>query len=292
MSDDTLRDEILGDDGFANWLRGKQLSGKALAEQAQARIQAELGAVSCANVNDYLCRLLDAEYEIYLETERELIEGAVEAFLTADDAIRGKYPALRSLLEGLQGRLATNREPREALIAVSKSLAPFYKLLTESFAQSRKTRAGGSAQYQVEFILNQLGYQGLYERQRKLNGTVDFLFPSLAMWEKDRRRCTVLSVKRTLRERYKQVFEELSATRGLTMYLMSTQTEAEAQKDITAEKVQVISQQNVYLVVRDAIKKKRFARKASVLGFTDFFCKELPRLRAGWTSDAGSVSAG
>jgi hypothetical protein len=60
MSDDTLRDEILGDDGFANWLRGERLSGKALAEQAQARIQAELGsAVDCANVNDYLCRLLD-----------------------------------------------------------------------------------------------------------------------------------------------------------------------------------------------------------------------------------------
>jgi hypothetical protein len=253
-----------------------------LAERAQARIQDELGAVSCANVNDYLCRLLDAEYEIYLETERELIEGAVEAFLAADDTTQSKYPALRSLLEALQGHLAANPEPRESLIAVSKSLAQFYKLLTESFAQSRKTRAGGSAQYHVEFILNQLGYQGLYERQRTLNGTVDFLFPSLAMWEKDRRRCTVLSVKRTLRERYKQVFEELTATRGLTMYLMSTQTEAEAQKDITAEKVQVISQQNVYLVVRDAIKQARFASEASVLGFTDFFCKELPRLRAGW----------
>ena len=299
MSDDTLRNEILGDDGFAKWLReekpsGKALEdGKALAEQAQVRVQAELGsAVDCANVNDYLCRLLDAEYEIYREVERELIEGAVEAFLTADDTTRNKYPALRSLLEALQGHLAANPEPRESLIAVSKSLAQFYKLLTESFAQSRKTRAGGSAQYHVAFILNQLGYQGLYERQRTLNGTVDFLFPSLAMWEKDRRRCTVLSVKRTLRERYKQVFEELTATRGLTMYLMSTQTEAEAQKDITAEKVQVISQQNVYLVVRDAIKQARFASEASVLGFTDFFCKELPRLRAGWTSDAGSVSTG
>jgi hypothetical protein len=101
------------------------------------------------------------------------------------------------------------------------------------------------------------------------------------MWEKDRRRCTVLSIKRTLRERYKQVFEELSATRGLTMYLMSTQPESKARKDITTKKVQVISQQNVYLVVRDAI-KKRFARKASVLGFTEFFCNELPRLKAGW----------
>jgi hypothetical protein len=112
MSDDTLRNEILGDDGFAKWLRGERLSGKALAERAQARIQAELGsAVDCANVNDYLCRLLDAEYEIYLETERELIEGAVEAFLAADDTTQSKYPALRSLLEALQGHLAANPEP-------------------------------------------------------------------------------------------------------------------------------------------------------------------------------------
>jgi hypothetical protein len=282
MSTERLREEILGSDGFASWLRKERLSGKALAERAQARIQGELGAVSCANVNDYLCRLLDVEYEIYLELERELIEDAIEAFLNASEGRQRKYPTLQSLLAELQQQLAAGTPPNQMLVAISKPLAHFYKLLTESFAQSRKTRAGGSAQYQVEFILNQLGYQGLYERQRTLNGTVDFLFPSLAMWEKDRRRCTVLSVKRTLRERYKQVFEELSATRGLTMYLMSTQTEAEAQKDITAEKVQVISQQNVYLVVRDAIKQARFASEASVLGFTDFFCKELPRLRAGW----------
>ena len=112
------------------------------------------------------------------------------------------------------------------------------------------------------------------------------------MWEKDWRRYTVLSIKRTLRERYKQVFQELSATRGQTMYLMSTQTEAEAEEDITAEMVQVISQQNLYLVVRDAIKQARFASEASVLGFTEFFCSELPRLKTGWTSDAGSVSTG
>jgi hypothetical protein len=282
MSTERLREEILGSDGFASWLRKERLSGKALAERAQARIQGELGAVSCANVNDYLCRLLDVEYEIYLELERELIEGAIEAFLNASEGRQRKYPTLQSLLAELQQQLAAGTPPNQMLVAISKPLAHFYKLLTESFAQSRKTRAGGSAQYHVAFILNQLGYQGLYERQRTLNGSVDFLFPSLAMWEKDRRRCTVLSVKRTLRERYKQVFEELSATRGLTMYLMSTQTEAEAQRDITAEKVQVISQQNVYLVVRDAIKQARFASEASVLGFTDFFCKELPRLRAGW----------
>jgi len=290
MSDDTLRNEILGDDGFASWLRrehpsGKALEdGKALAEQAQVRVQAKLGsAVDCANVNDYLCRLLDAEYEIYLEMERELLEGAVEAFLTADDAIRGKYPALRSLLEGAQEHLSANHKPRKALIAVSKPLAQFYKLLTESFAQSRKKRAGSSAEYQVEFILNQLGYQGLYERECKLNSEkVDFLFPSRAVWNEDKQRCAVLSVKRTLRERYKQVRAEIRAAGGAKVYLLSAQTETEAEKDLTPEKVRVIRQQNVYLVVRDAIKRAHFSRKKRVLGFTDFFCKELPRLRAGW----------
>jgi hypothetical protein len=294
--DEQLRKEIFGRSGFASWLREeifgrsrfasrlqakKKLSGKVLAELAQKQIQEELGSVNCENVNKYLCRLLDFEYkEIYLELEREMIDSAVEEFLNADEQRRGEYPTLKELFNELQ-RLLEQRdlETRETLIAVSKRLSQFYKLLMESFAQSRKTRAGVSAQYHVEFILNQLGYQDLFERQRKLNGKVDFLFPSFAMWQTDRQRCTVLSIKRTLRERHKQVFEERLATGGLTVYLMSTQTESEAQKDITAEIVQRLKEQNVYLVVRDAIKQERFPEETSVLGFTDFFCKELPRLK-------------
>ncbi|MGQ9658043.1 MAG: type II restriction endonuclease [Fimbriimonadales bacterium] len=229
--------------------------------------------------------MLDIEYEIYLELERELIEGSVEAFLNADERQQGRYPTLQILITNLQRELITEMQPREKLVAISKPLALLYKLLTESFAQSRKTRAGSSAQYHVEFILNQLGFQGFYARQCTLNGTVDFLFPSYEMWLRDRRRCTVLSIKRTLRERYKQVFEELSATGGLTLYLMSTQPYSEAQKDITPEKVQRLNEQNVYLVVHDALKQARFPETASVIGFTQFFCRELSRLRLGW-SDA------
>jgi hypothetical protein len=241
-----------------------------------------LGLLNCEKVNDFLCSLVDDEYEIYLEVERELIETAIENFLKAGEEERRKYPNLSRLILQVQTQIIINPDPIETLIEISKPLAHFYKLLMESFAQSRKTRAGGSAQYHIEFILDELGYKGLYERQRILNGTVDFLFPSFEMWQKDRRRCTVLSIKRTLRERYKQVFEELSATRGLVLYLLSTQTESEAQKDITQEKVQRLNEQNVYLIVRDVIKQGRFPQEANVLGFTDFFCKELPRLKDRW----------
>ena len=282
MRGEDLRKEIFGNEGFANWLRREKLSPKALAQKAQERTQAKLGVLNCEKVNDFLCSLVDDEYEIYLEVERELIETAIENFLKAGEEERRKYPNLSRLILQVQTQIIRNSDPIETLIEISKPLAHFYKLLMESFAQSRKTRAGGSAQYHIEFILDELGYKGLYERQRILNGTVDFLFPSFEMWQKDRRRCTVLSIKRTLRERYKQVFEELSATRGLVLYLLSTQTESEAQKDITQEKVQRLNEQNVYLIVRDVIKQGRFPQEANILGFTDFFCKELPRLKERW----------
>jgi len=282
MRGEDLRKEIFGNEGFANWLRREKLSPKALAQKAQQRTQAKLGVLNCEKVNDFLCSLVDDEYEIYLEVERELIETAIESFLKAGEEERRKYPNLSRLIIQVQTQIIRNSDPIETLIEISKPLAHFYKLLMESFAQSRKTRAGGSAQYHIEFILDELGYKGLYERQRILNGTVDFLFPSFEMWQKDRRRCTVLSIKRTLRERYKQVFEELSATRGLVLYLLSTQTESEAQKDITQEKVQRLNEQNVYLIVRDVIKQGRFPQEANVLGFTDFFCKELSRLKERW----------
>ena len=282
MRGEDLRKEIFGNEGFANWLRREKLSPKALAQKAQQRTQAKLGVLNCEKVNDFLCSLVDDEYEIYLEVERELIETAIENFLKAGEEERRKYPNLSRLILQVQTQIIRNSDPIETLIEISKPLAHFYKLLMESFAQSRKTRAGGSAQYHIEFILDELGYKGLYERQRILNGTVDFLFPSFEMWQKDRRRCTVLSIKRTLRERYKQVFEELSATRGLVLYLLSTQTESEAQKDITQEKVQRLNEQNVYLIVRDVTKQGRFPQEANVLGFTDFFCKELPRLKDRW----------
>lgn len=282
MRGEDLRKEIFGNEGFANWLRREKLSPKALAQKAQERTQAKLGVLNCEKVNDFLCSLVDDEYEIYLEVERELIETAIENFLKAREEERRKYPNLSRLILQVQTQIIRSSDPIETLIEISKPLAHFYKLLMESFAQSRKTRAGGSAQYHIEFILDELGYKGLYERQRILNGTVDFLFPSFEMWQKDRRRCTVLSIKRTLRERYKQVFEELSATRGLVLYLLSTQTESEAQKDITQEKVQRLNEQNVYLIVRDVIKQGRFPQETNVLGFTDFFCKELPRLKDRW----------
>ena len=122
-----------------------------------------------------------------------------------------------------------------------------------------------------------------FETQQILNGTVDFFFPSRQAWERDWRRCIIVSIKRSLRERYKQVFEELSIAQG-TVYLFATETYEEARNGITRSKVEKLNEQNVYLVVRDKIKDTCFSEDVNVIGFTAFVSEELPNHRARWAN--------
>lgn len=63
------------------------------------------------------------------------------------------------------------------------------------------------------------------------------------------------AIKRSLREGYKQVFEEL-----------------------------IIVHSTVYSVVRDEIKSMRFSEDVNVIGFTAFISEELPNHRARWAN--------
>lgn len=278
-----LHHEILGPKGLASYIRNKYVpTGAKLAEEARSRVMGEPPRpLRCDNLNEILCQLLDIEYDIYKEYEREALQ-QFPSIVLEDKAVRKKFPEVYRLINGIADKIKMrNLPPAEIIQEVIGKVQPVYSLLEQSFAQSRRSRAGGSAQHHVEYVLTQLGYKGLYERQCVLNGTVDFLFPSKQMWEQDKRRCTILSIKRSLRERYKQVYEELNITKGLTVYLMVTETEREAGRDISEEKVKKLSDQNIYLVVRDEI-KSGFDECPSVMGFTHFFCSELQVRRQKW----------
>lgn len=162
-------------------------------------------------------------------------------------------------------------------------MRPLYQRVEQSFAQGRKSRAGGSPQYHLQRLMENAGYADEFETQQVLNGTVDCLFLSRQAWDRDWRRCIIVSIKRSLRERYKQVFEELSIAQG-TVYLFATETYEEAEKDITKSKVERLNEQNVYLVVRDRIKDTCFSEDVNVIGFTAFITEELPNHRARWAN--------
>jgi len=284
-----LRRELQGSRGFAAWVRRQVIpQGAQLADEARQQVLRNLWKdippsrdEILRNVNTLFCDFLDTEYVLYLQYEEQCALMAIE--LALSEHAQRHYPKtsqlIRSTLSVLQDSTASSLEK---LRVIADHLRLFYRLFEQSLAQGRMTRAGGSAQLHLIYLLEQLGYAGEFETQQVLNGRVDFVFPSKRAWELDRQRCVLVSVKRSLRERYKQIFEELGITGGLTVYLVITQTLGEARKDLTSEKVDDIRKQNVYLVVRDAVKAEMFPNENSVLSFSQFITEELPLRRLLW----------
>jgi hypothetical protein len=284
-----LRRELQGSRGFAAWVRRQVIpQGAQLADEARQQVLRNLWKdippsrdEILRNVNTLFCDFLDTEYVLYLQYEEQCALMAIE--LALSEHAQRHYPKtsqlIRSTLSVLQDSTASSLEK---LRVIADHLRLFYRLFEQSLAQGRLTRAGGSAQLHLIYLLEQLGYAGEFETQQVLNGRVDFVFPSKRAWELDRQRCVLVSVKRSLRERYKQIFEELGITGGLTVYLVITQTLGEARKDLTSEKVDKIRKQNVYLVVRDAVKAEMFPNENSILSFSQFITEELPLRRLLW----------
>jgi len=284
-----LRRELQGSRGFAAWVRRQVIpQGAQLADEARQQVLRNLWKdippsrdEILRNVNTLFCDFLDTEYVLYLQYEEQCALMAIE--LALSEHAQRHYPKtsqlIRSTLSVLQDSTASSLEK---LRVIADHLRLFYRLFEQSLAQGRMTRAGGSAQLHLIYLLEQLGYAGEFETQQVLNGRVDFVFPSKRAWELDRQRCVLVSVKRSLRERYKQIFEELGITGGLTVNLVITQTLGEARKDLTSEKVDNIRKQNVYLVVRDAVKAEMFPNENSVLSFSQFITEELPLRRLLW----------
>ncbi|TAK66794.1 MAG: hypothetical protein EPO24_01110, partial [Bacteroidetes bacterium] len=263
-------------------------SGEHLAEETWTNVSFSkdnlTSKIIIKNFNNYLTELVDKEYQIYLAYESECIsKGVIELSLKPD--IKEQYPYVYGLIEKtisiFDNKLLSNIKK---LSQIGSQLRPFYKLVEQSFSQGRMSRAGGSSQYHLKKLLELAGYKGEFQEQQILNGTVDFLFPSKEIWDKDKRKCVIVSMKRTLRERYKQIFEELKITGGITIYLLVTETIEESKRDITSQKVDKLNSQNVYLVVRDEIKTSRFPQKSNVISFTSFIQEELPNKRTQWSS--------
>ena len=285
---DALKAEIQGH-GLISLARDKFIpSGERLAKLAWKDVsfsskQLKAGD-AVAHLNDYLCELVDKEYEIYLECETKCINEGVWEIVFDPNSVAA-FPTVRQLVKNVKRILEDQSiESAKKLAKLATHLRPFYKLLEQSFAQGRMSRAGGSSQYHLQKLFEIAGYANEFETQCVLNGTIDFVFPSIKAWKSDRRKCLLVSVKRSLRERYKQVFEELGIAKGLTVFLLVTETYGEAEKDVTESKVKKLDEQNIYLVLRDEIKNKRFVKAKNVIGFSEFIQQELPNRRSQWRS--------
>jgi hypothetical protein len=141
-----------------------------------------------------------------------------------------------------------------------------------SLGQGRKARAGGAMEQVLETLIVQLGYP--YTAQPKIDGQPDFLFPSVEHFGKMPVDCIIFTVKRTLRERWRQVVTE--GSKGLQFFL------ATIDEKILPEQLETMKAHRVSIVVPARIKSKCYPNVHNALSFEDFFEHHLDPAMVRW----------
>jgi len=116
---------------------------------------------------------------------------------------------------------------------------------------------------------------GVPYQRRAMHYHADFIMPDYQMYERNRPKSLIVSVKLTL-QLWREVVDELYSMRSPNMYVIT------ADESISAEKQQALAQRNIYLVVWDEVKEGSFPDEPNVISFTAFANEVLPRFFIFW----------
>lgn len=144
-----------------------------------------------------------------------------------------------------------------------------------SIGQSRKSRAGKAFEIIIETLLTRLGYP--FAEQVDIDGAKpDYILPSEEMFRAKPLDCLLLTAKRTLRERWRQVVTEANKSYA---YFLATFDE-----QISSNQLKAASEQKIYVVVpKDRIDSNSDYDDAyNVISFEDFFLKHLDPAMNRW----------
>ncbi len=226
------------------------------------------GAVSEASVlvnfNGMLRKLWE-ETLVTLESyeERTYSTGIPEGFVNA-------YPEDVAQSE----KIARERGFAAGVIHLLSRWYPRLRRAFQSVSQGRMARGGKDFELQIQGLFDLARVP--YEKQESTDHT-DFMLPSAAFHRQNRTAAAVISVKRTLRERWAEVAEELFNLRTPNVFLFT------ADEDIRAAHVNTICDQyNIHLVVWDSVKSAKFQQRPMVLGYGEWASQRLAMLRQFW----------
>lgn len=192
-------------------------------------------------------------YKIYLNKERTIIPSIIrEVFGT----ILPQQPSADDLFKALEDNFA--------------ALDQFFL----SLSQSRRARAGKTFEHIIKVLFTILEYP--YSPHPVINGNPDFLLPSAKHFKKNAMDCIIFTVKRTLRERWRQIVTE--GTRGYLFFL------ATIDEKITVSQLKQIREHRIYLVVPERISAEVYSKQPNVISFENFFKLHLDPAMIRWRS--------
>ncbi len=214
---------------------------------------------------DELLRNLWEQTLVTLETyeERSYAEGIPREFVR-------EFPAEFDRAD----QIATRHGFREGVKALFGDLYPLLRRAFLSVQQGRMARGGKDFELQIEGLLALAGIP--FHKQEAVNHT-DLILPDLQTHHTNRTISAIISVKRTLRERWAEVAEELYNLRSPNVFLFT------ADENVTDSHAERLAQYNIHLVVWDKVKASKFPHRPLVLGYTEWATQRLRMLRRNWS---------
>jgi hypothetical protein len=269
----SVKRELQGTRGLLRKLRNTYMpQGIIIAEEAKRNLryiaeQMEKTQVR-KNFDNLLFEVLIEEWNVFQRYEKELYKSKViPSIFDLIESNDQEFPISQNIIKNISNAIEQNRSKNSKwyITFLSESLFEYFEALFQSIHQSRRTRAGGSFQYQVENLFNLAGFP--FSKQTRLNGPVDFLLPSEEYFHRYRHDAIVLSVKRTLRERWQQAIAELQSARVGRIYLATAETDKNRIRNRDLDRMDNL---NVTLVVFDNIKSEKFPNRNTVIGYGEF----------------------
>lgn len=254
-------------------LRQKHIpSSERIVAETFTRLGIVKGTLSTQQVRADFNRLLE---DVFRETLVTL--ESYERPTYSKHAVRELTQLRRSDVELAYGEMQRAGGGEPAFVdAVEQLMEDWYYHFRQLFlgvSQSRKTRGGKDFELQLAHLLTLAGFP--FEAQHKQH-RVDFMLPSYDHYAKDRSQCVLLSAKRTLRERWQQVVDELHKMNCPNVFLATTDA------NISASKVQDIAQRNIKLVLFDSVKAERFPAEPMILSFSHLATGVIPQWQTFW----------
>lgn len=194
------------------------------------------------NFSELVIRSQERAYNVFLESQRESWSRAIGVYI--------------------ENRIAndiTRDDLVEFLVEHFDELDSFFLSLTNS----RRPRAGLSFQYAIKELFIRIGYP--FEEHADINGKPDFLLPNLAHFQENAMDCIIFTIKRSLRERWRQITTEGTRALGFFLGTIDEELSETALREMSVNRIHVV----VPIDLKDNIDV--YSEAQNVLSFESFF---------------------
>ena len=189
---------------FSDSLEEITITKRYILEELGIEVKASFGQNYLEKITERFGEHAFPKTKLFSQLARE-IAGNLDLYDTADDAIIHWWDTEEAMFKQLEGVLINNK------LTSGFTDADDFLAFSQTIRQRRNSRAGYALENHLAHLFSEIGIRYSWEPKTEKNKKPDFLFPSIEEYQDmsfDTDRLTMLGVKTTCKDRWRQVLTE------------------------------------------------------------------------------------